>query len=149
MDYLQTKNHWFDSTIQSIAWKSLSLAINRISQNVLLTKICNNILTTFFQLHHFGMHSTNKCPLCKSVEKSEHLIQCRHSSQTPWKCCLIKALRTKMENTNTSFSLTKTFVSAISDWMENGFIDLCKYPEFFLGSNPPAGLHWMESSIRW
>ena len=77
------------------------------------------------------MHSTNKCPLCENEETSEHLIQCKHSSRTPWKCGLIRALRTKMENTNTSFSLTETFVSAISDWMENGFIDLRKYPERF------------------
>ena len=145
MDYLQTKYHWSDSTIQSIAWKSLSLAIDRISRNVLLTKICNNILPTFFQLHRFGMHSTNKCPLCENVETSEHLIQCRHSSRTPWKCGLIKALRTKMENTNTSFSLTETFVSAISDWMHRP----SQIPRMLLESNPPAGSHWMESSIRW
>ena len=114
MEYLQTKHRLSDSTIESIAWKSLSLAIYSISRNVLLMKICNNILPTFYQLHRFGMHSTkmwkicnnilpifyqvhrfgmhskNKCPLCKIEETLEHMIQYIHSSQIPWKCGLIK-----------------------------------------------------------
>ena len=63
MGYLQLKYNWSDTTIQSIAWKSLALAIERIDRDVLLTKICNNILPTFRQLHRFGMHSSSKCPL--------------------------------------------------------------------------------------
>ena len=128
MGYLQTKYNWTDSTIQSIAWKSLSLAINRIDRNVLLTKVCNNILPTFHQLHKFGMQPSTKCPLCDEDETTQHMIQCEHPSRTSWRCGLIKALRTKMSSTNTTFSLLETFVSAISDWMENGFVNIRKYP---------------------
>ena len=105
MGYLQLKYNWSDTTIQSIAWKSLALAIERIDRDVLLTKICNNILPTFRQLHRFGMHSSSKCPLCKDDETTQHMIRCDHPSCTSWRCGLIKALRTKMMNTNTCFSL--------------------------------------------
>ena len=128
MGYLQTKHNWTDSTVQSIVWKSLSLAIDRIDRNVLLTKVCNNILPTFHQLYRFGMHNSNKCPLCDADETMQHMIQCEHLSRTSWRCGLIKALRTKMTATNTTFSLLDTFVSAICDWMKNGFVNIRKYP---------------------
>ena len=44
IDYLQGANGWSKHTVQSIAWKSLSLGITRINQPVIVTKICNQIL---------------------------------------------------------------------------------------------------------
>ena len=44
--YLQYRFRWSDETVQSIAWKSLSLAINRINNPLIMTKICNALLPT-------------------------------------------------------------------------------------------------------
>lgn len=48
--YLQGANGWSESTIWSIAWKSLSLGITRINRPVIVTKICNRILPTAVNL---------------------------------------------------------------------------------------------------
>jgi hypothetical protein len=46
MQYLQYRFEWSDSTITSIAWKSFQLAVQRIRRDVLITKVCNDILPT-------------------------------------------------------------------------------------------------------
>jgi hypothetical protein len=47
IEYLQYKFGWSNETITGIAWKCLKLlAIQRINQDVLLTKICNDLLPT-------------------------------------------------------------------------------------------------------
>ena len=74
------------------------------------------------------MHNSNKCPLCDADETMQHMIQCEYPNKTSWRCGLIKALRTKMTTTNTTFSLLDTFVSTICDWMEKGFVNIRKYP---------------------
>ena len=42
MAKLQEKFEWNESTIQSISWNSLRIAIKRIARTVLTTKICND-----------------------------------------------------------------------------------------------------------
>jgi hypothetical protein len=46
IEYLQYKFGWSNETITGIAWKCLKLAIQRINRDVLLTKICNDLLPT-------------------------------------------------------------------------------------------------------
>ena len=43
---LQDKNKWVNNTVQSIAWKFLSLGLKRIDRQVVLMKICNDLLPT-------------------------------------------------------------------------------------------------------
>ena len=40
------KFEWSDATIQTIAWKCLQLAIQRLNRDVVLAKICNDLLPT-------------------------------------------------------------------------------------------------------
>ena len=44
--HLQHKNKWSNTIISSIAWRCLALAIRRIQRDVLLVKICNDLLPT-------------------------------------------------------------------------------------------------------
>ena len=46
MRYLQRKNKWNRKTVQSIAWKCLNLGLRRLDREVVLVKICNDLLPT-------------------------------------------------------------------------------------------------------
>ena len=76
MEYIQQKNDWEDNTIQDIAWKSLSLAAQRIHNPVLLTKVCNDILPTASTLQKWNYQETDECVLCHQHEDQDHLIRC-------------------------------------------------------------------------
>ena len=44
--YLQQKNKWNNKIVHSIAWKCLNLELKRIDREVVLVKICNDVLPT-------------------------------------------------------------------------------------------------------
>ena len=46
MHYLQRKNKWNRKTVQTIVWKCLKLGLKRLDREVVLVKICNNLLPT-------------------------------------------------------------------------------------------------------
>ena len=46
MQYLQRENKWNRKTVQTIAWKCLNLGLKPLDQEVVLVKICNNLLPT-------------------------------------------------------------------------------------------------------
>jgi hypothetical protein len=46
IQHLQYKFGWSDKIVTSIVWKSLGLTIPRINRDVILTKICNDLLPT-------------------------------------------------------------------------------------------------------
>ena len=102
MEYIQQKNEWEDNTIQDIAWKSLSLAAQRIHNPVLLTKVCNDILPTASTLQKWNYQETDECVLCHQHKDRDHLIQCNGTSQLLWHIKFIVALQkniNKKENT--------------------------------------------------
>ena len=92
IEFLQETNGWSDNTVQVIAWKSLSLGINRINRTVLVTKICNRLLPTAVNLKKWHWQSHDSCTLCKQKETMEHLIQCPHPSQNTWRIQYISKL---------------------------------------------------------
>jgi hypothetical protein len=51
IQHLQYKFGWSDEIVTSIAWKRSSLAIPRINRDVILTKICNDLLPTATTLY--------------------------------------------------------------------------------------------------
>ena len=82
--YIQEKYSWSDSGIQIIAWKCLTLALQQINRDVVLTKICNDILPSHAKLFKEQQYSDNKCTLCGNSETSVHLILCKTESRTKW-----------------------------------------------------------------
>jgi len=44
--YLQDKYEWNNKTVHDIAWKCLNLGLKRINREVILVKICNDLLPT-------------------------------------------------------------------------------------------------------
>ena len=51
MRHLQQKHKWNNKTVHSIAWKCLNLGLKRIDREVVLVKICNDLLPTATTLH--------------------------------------------------------------------------------------------------
>ena len=51
---LQDRYKWTDKTVQLIVWKCFNLGLKRIDKEVLLVKICNNLLLKATTLQKWG-----------------------------------------------------------------------------------------------
>jgi hypothetical protein len=77
IEYLQNKFGWSGTIINTIAWKSLSLAVRRINRSVILTKVSNDLLPTAETLKKYNYQNSNNCVLCDKTETRDHMIQCK------------------------------------------------------------------------
>jgi hypothetical protein len=64
IQYLQYKFAWSDEAVTMIAWKSLL----RINRDVVITKICNDLLPTAETLYKRNYQNHNTCILCSKRE---------------------------------------------------------------------------------
>jgi hypothetical protein len=74
IQYLQYRFSWSNATIEIIAWKCLSLAIQRIDRDVLITKVCNNLLPAAKTLYKMRYQHHDTCILCHNQETRDHII---------------------------------------------------------------------------
>ena len=72
--YLQQKNKWNNKTVNSIAWKCLNLGLKRIDREVILVKICNDLLPTATKLLKWKWQNHDNCYLCEQSETRDHMI---------------------------------------------------------------------------
>ena len=120
--YLQEKYNWSNSVIQIIAWKCLTLALQCIYRDVVLTKICNNIFPTHAKLFKEQQRSNDKCTLCGNSGTSVHLIQCKAELRTKWQRHFMTKLWKKLDKLKTDHKLKETLCMVIVDWMENNTV---------------------------
>ena len=99
MQYLQRENKWINKTVYSIAWKCLNLGLKRIDGEVVLVKICNDLLPTVTILQKWKWQSHDSCCLCEQQETRDHTIQCLAQSQIKWR---IKTTATLQKNNETA-----------------------------------------------
>ena len=145
ISYMKEKYQWTDFTINNIAWKCLSLAIQRIDRNVLTTKICNDILPTMHHLYRCGMANNNKCKLCEERETREHMLHCKHPSRTKWKITFIDKLRKLMKQRNTGGALQDLLATALTQWLDTGKVDVDSFPQSFHNAiNTQSMIGWMN-----
>ena len=70
--------------MSNIAWKFLSILLQRIDRSVLTTKICNNILPTMQYMKKLHWSTDDKCRACGAREDRYHLLRCGHESRIEW-----------------------------------------------------------------
>jgi len=128
MQYLQYRFGWSDTTISSIAWKSFKLAVNRIRRDVLITKVCNDLLPTAEALCKRKYQSHDKCVLCQRQETRNHIIRCTSPSRIKTRTQLLGALRRRLDYLETEFAITETLCTAIAEWFETEVVEVEKYP---------------------
>jgi hypothetical protein len=131
IEYLQNLFGWSDEIIGTIAWKCLLLAIRRINCSVLLTKVCKDLLPTAETLSKYKYQHSNRCTLCDNIETRDHMIQCKADSRCRWRLKLSSALRRKMKTAATKYEVEETLKTALCNWMENGEVDISKFPTKF------------------
>ena len=103
----------------SIAWKRLSIAITRIDRNVVITKVCNDILPTMKVLHKMKQSANKKCTQCLQTESQEHMLL-RNDAST---------LQIELKKKRTGDALIDHMCSAIIEWLDTGVVQVQKYPE--------------------
>jgi hypothetical protein len=128
IQYLQYKFGWPNDTIEVIAWKCLSLAIQRIHRDVLITKVCNDLLPTADTLCKMRYQHHDTCILCQNHETRDHIIRCTSPSRIKWRQQYICAIRTRLDTMETEFSLKEALSSSIAEWLETGEVDVTNYP---------------------
>jgi hypothetical protein len=128
IQYLQYRFSWSNEIIEGIAWKCLALAIQRINRDVLITKVCNDLLPTAETLCKMKYQYHDTCILCHKQETRDHILRCNAPSRIKWRQQYIGALRKRMDKMETEFSLKETLSTAIAEWLETGEVDVSKYP---------------------
>ena len=81
MRYLQRKNKWNRKTVQTIAWKCLNLGLKRLDREVVLVKICNDLLPTATTIQKWKWQAHNSCCLCGQSNTRDHI--CSDAQQCP------------------------------------------------------------------
>jgi hypothetical protein len=126
--YLQYRFDWPNETIGIIAWKCLSLAIQRINRDVLITKVCNDLLPTADTLCQMRYQNHDTCILCNQHETRDHIIRCTAPSRIKWRQQYICALRKRLDSIETEFALKETLSTAIAERLETGEVNVSNYP---------------------
>jgi hypothetical protein len=145
IQYLQYRFEWSDLTIQTIAWKCLSLAIQRIRQDVLVTKVCNELLPTAATLYKRNYQNHDECILCQQHETIEHMLRCDFPTRIKWRIQFMCALRKRLEYLETEFSIGETLCTAISEWLETGIVNVHNYPPRFHATlNTQTTIGWQH-----
>jgi hypothetical protein len=129
IQYLQYKFGWSDEVVLAIAWKSLSLAIPRIKRDVIITKICNDLLPTATTLYKRKYQHHDTCVLCSKKETRDHILRCNEPTRIKWRRKMLSALRSRLLYLETDFSLGETLCTAVAEWIETETVDINKYPE--------------------
>jgi hypothetical protein len=108
IQYLQYRFEWPNETIEIISWKCLSLAIQRINRDVLITKVCNDLLPTATTLCRMKYQHNDTCILCHQQ--------------------YICALRKRLDTIETEFAIEETLSTSIAEWLETGEVNVSYYP---------------------
>ena len=114
--------------MQEISWKCLNLVLRRLDREVVLMKICNDLLPTAINLQKWKWQAHDSCCLCGISETRDHMLCCKGASRRKWRIKTIDKLRKRMKKIDTKFAVD-VMCSAISDWFEMGQVSLEKYPE--------------------
>jgi hypothetical protein len=128
IQYLQYRFDWPNETIEIIAWKCLSLAIQQINRDVLITKVCNDLLPTADTLCKMRYQHHDACILCHQHETRDHIISRTAPSRIKWRQQYICALRKRLETIETEFALKETLSTAIAEWLETEEVNVSNYP---------------------
>jgi hypothetical protein len=128
IQYLQYRFEWPNETIEIIAWKCLSLAIQQINRDVSITKVCNDLLPTADTLCKMKYQHHDTCILCHQHKTRDHIIRCTAPSQIKLRQQYICALWTRLETIETEFALKEPLSTAIVEWLETGEVNVSNYP---------------------
>ncbi|OEU15138.1 hypothetical protein FRACYDRAFT_239817 [Fragilariopsis cylindrus CCMP1102] len=128
IEYLQNKFGWSNDTITGIAWKCLKLATRRINRDVLLTKICNDLLPTATVLRKRKYQNSDECVMCNKQETRDHMMLCEAQSRIKWRRSCMSAIRKQMDKMETEPELKELISTAIAEWLETGQVDISKHP---------------------
>jgi hypothetical protein len=117
-----------NETIEIISWKCLSLAIQRINRDVLITKVCNDLLPTADTLCKMRYQNHDTCILCNQHETRDHIIRCTTPLRIKWRQQYICALRKRLETIEIELAIKETLSMAMAEWLEAGEVNVSNYP---------------------
>ena len=115
---------------------------NSISE-VVLVKICNDLLPTATTLPKCKWQSHDSCCRCAQQQTRDHMIQCPAQSRTKWRIKTMTTLQKRIKQLNTKFDLENTLCCALPEWFGRGHVPLYKYPEEFHKAI------WSQGAIGW
>jgi hypothetical protein len=108
--------------------EGLKLAIQRINRDVLLTKICNDLLPTATVLCKRKYQNNDTCVMCNKRETRDHMLLCEAQSRIKWRRSCMTAIRKQLDKIETESELKEMFCSALAEWLETATVVRDKYP---------------------
>ena len=116
--------------MNSIAWKCLNLGLERIDREVVLVKICNDLLpkATTLLKWKWKWQDHDNCCLCRQSETRDHMIRCLAMTKRKWRFKTIITPQKRMQQLDTKYNLKNTLACTIAEQFETGHVPLYKYP---------------------
>ena len=111
--YLQDKYKWNNKTVHDIAWKCLHLGLQRINREVILVKICNDLLPTATTLLKWRWQNHDNCCLCGQSETRDHMLWCQGKTRKQWRIKTILKLQERMQQMDTKYELENTLALSL------------------------------------
>ena len=143
IQFLQYKFGWSDEIVTSVAWKSLSMAISGLHRDVVLTKICNDLLPTASTLFKIKYQYQDTCTLCSKTDTRDRLLRCNEKSRIDWRRQMLTALRSRFIYLETDFSLAETFCTAVAEWIQTKTVNVSTYSvKFHKAINTQSHIGW-------
>ena len=121
----------------------MNLGFRRLDREVVLVKICNDLLPTATTLQKWKWQAHDSCCLCGQSETRDHMLRCPAMSRRRWRIKTISALRKRMKQLNTKYAVENVICCAIAEWFETGHVPLYNYPEKFHAAI------WSQGAMGW
>ena len=117
LKYIQEKNDWADSTMETINWSAHGKAIrNKLYCRVHISKLLHECLPTFHQLNKFGGAPRN-CPTCGSTDETrDHILRCPAQTRVEWRQLFWEGIDQFHSEYRTAPLLIHVLRSAMEDW---------------------------------
>ena len=112
-----------------IAWKCLSLAIQRRDRQVVLVKLLHGLLATASRMHRFKQQTHAQCHLCKQEEDIDHILRCSAPPRQKWRQKLCNNIFKTLKKFSIPYEAGAVFCDAITEWFETGEVTITKHPE--------------------
>jgi hypothetical protein len=121
--------------------------MKHIRRDVLVTKVCNDLLPTAEALCKRKYQTNDTCVMCQQQETHNHTIRCSSPSRINCRIKLIGALRRRLEYLETEFAIKETICTVIAEWLETEMVDSKNYPiRFHAAIKSQAMIGWRHIS---
>jgi hypothetical protein len=144
--YIQERNNWNDTVMDSIEWEAHGSAISKFyDRRVHIIKLCHDLLPTGRIVHRYDKTKPHECIKCKAAnEDRDHIIRCPHLTRSLWRSKCLKSLRDKCESMRTRPFLIDILVDGLQAWFNHLPPPASPHPKYDTLIDNQSAIGWSQ-----